>query len=370
MSLTNEHSHELEKASVIWETAHLPILYLLREWEKQQLPYKLKRHFVRIRRAVVFFWTKLMILGESSEDQTRIKKTLARTNRVSVSELVISETGMALGYYYLAETHRYSGTPKAYVGWLYRCALMRDPGLKAAVFDSLAKHYHMSGKITQRMIALQTSYLLMPTEQVENAIIELTKIHNFTFDSLATARELLEHTVMIILCGRSPLYILEALHICLHDNYRASGDLEERPSFAEIPHSTRTAHKLSHLLPSALAMLAYKPDLDCLRSYTAIECMNGLVELFGSAPFSVSDSEKVLPGDLLFEELELASIPSFTDIYELRRDLYEQMSCLWATLQRRGQTYNVSYDDFQRVQCIIYLAKSKPALAEKGVFGK
>lgn len=348
-----------DKASDIWESAHLPVLCLLREWEKQQLPFKLKRHFVRIRRAVVFFWTKMTMLGESVENQARINKTLARTNRVSVSELVISETGMGLGYYYLAETHRYSGTSKAYVGWLYKCALMRSPELKVTVFESLAKHQHISGNATKRMIALQTLYLLNPTEQGQNAIITLTKSLDFEFEALATARELLEHTIMTLLCGRSPLYVLEALHICLHDNYLGSDELEERPSFSEIQHSKRTKYKLSHLLPSALVVYAYKPGLDCLHSHTAIECINGLVELFGDAQFSVSESEKVAPGDLLFEELELASIPSFTDITELRKNVYEQIGCVWASFQRQDLTHNVSYDDFQRVQCIVYLAKTQ-----------
>lgn len=359
LGLLEEYSDMVDKASDIWESAHLPVLCLLREWEKQQLPYKLKRHFVRIRRAIVFFWTKMTMLGESDEDQARIRKTLSRTNRVSVSGLVITETGMGLGYYYLAETHRYSGTPKAYVEWLYKCALMRSPELKVTVFESLTKYGHISGNATRRMIALQTLYLLKPTEQGEEAIIALTKTHNFKYDGLATARELLEHTIMTLLCGRSPLYILEALHICLHDSYLGSDELEERPSFAEIQHSTRTQYKLSHLLPSVLIVFAYKPGLDCLHSHTAIECINGLVELFGDAQFSVSESEKVAPGDLLFEELELASIPSFTNITELRKNLYEQIGCAWATLQRQDLTHDVSYDDFQRVQCIIYLAKTQ-----------
>lgn len=359
MGPLEEYSGMADKASDIWESAHLPVLCLLREWEKQQLPFKLKRYCVRIRRAVVFFWTRMTMLGESVENQARIKRTLARTNRVSVSELVISETGMGLGYYYLAETHRYSGTSKAYVGWLYKCALMRSPELKVTVFESLAKHQHISGNATRRLIALQTLYLLNPTEQAQNAIIALTETHNFEFEeALTTARELLEHTIMALLCGRSPLYVLEALLICLHDKYLGSSDdFEERPSFSET-HSKRTQYKLSHLLPSVLVAFAHKPGLDCLHCHTAIECINGLVELFGEAQFRVYESEKVAPGDLLFEELELASIPSFTDITELRKNLYEQIGCMWASLQRQDQTHNVSYDDFQRVQCIVCLART------------
>ncbi|KAG5354363.1 hypothetical protein CJU90_4176 [Yarrowia sp. C11] len=352
-----------EKASDIWQSAHLPILHLLREWEKQQLPYKLKRHFVRIRRATVFFWTQMTIRNESKDNQTRILKSLARTNRTSVSELIVSELGLALGYFYLAETHRYSGTSKAYVGWLYRCALMRDPGLKTVVFDSLSKHYHVSGDDTQRLIALQSLYLFTPTEKVQNTIIELSfKFDQVQIENLKSARELLEHTIATILCGKSPVYVLEALHVCLRNKYRISDDVsfEERPSFAEYSHSSRLEHKLSHLLPAVLAVFAYQPALECMNGYTAKECVNSLVELFGDGPTErVSGSEKVTPGDLLFEELELASIPVFSDISQLRRLLYEQISCSWASVQLEDKTHGICYDDYQRVQCVIFLAKQK-----------
>lgn len=253
---------------------------------------------------------------------------LATTTRVGVSEMIVSETGSAVGYYYLAETHRLSGSSKGYVEWIYKCALMMNGGLKEGVYDGLSKVFHMGGSVRKRVIALQACYLFKPTLVLENTIISLTKGYDFGFGDITNTRDLLEHTIVTIMSGRSANFIIEALHSCLFGT-------------SEL--------KLASILPSVLALFAYE-HLDT--NLTIKECIGALTEAYGLASPSQKD-DLVVPGDLLFEELELASLPSFRDVTSVRRMLYEDTCRLWVAKQHK-----ISFDNFQRIQCVIYLSLS------------
>lgn len=310
---------------------------------------------LKIRRALLVFWKRYVTQNLSGYILKVTKEALECSTAHSTALVARHGDSSAIGFYCLAELHRYSGSKKPFVEHLYKCALVLTSH-PLAIYGGLEKFYQLTNNEAKRLKILNCWYLHKPSANMEKQIVKSGRKVNLSFKDITTTRGLLEQTVLNLLSGRPASFILKRLHSCLSSeshsgtpNHNASSQLHS--SFNSMG-SQDLQFKLSTLLPATLALFAFlAPEFNPSSVSLAVDCINMLTDTFGYVgEVSKLKPDQSTPPTLHFEEVELAWIPSFHDIRARRTLFFEKLTVQWVAQHSQA---NTTFDDFQRIQCII-----------------